>query len=52
LKEGIEQGIEQGIEHVALKAIQKGTADSVIMELTGLSQQQIDILKKKGHSRG
>jgi predicted transposase/invertase (TIGR01784 family) len=46
-EEGIEQGIEQGIKQVAINGIKQGKGDELIMELTGLSSEQIEYLKEK-----
>ncbi len=45
IAKGIEQGIEQGIEKVAKNALKIGKSISEIMELTGLTKQQIEKLK-------
>jgi hypothetical protein len=45
-EKGIEKGIEQGLQKVALNALRQGQSDAVIRELTGLSQAQLDALKK------
>ena len=42
--EGIAKGIEQGIEKVAKNALKIGKSISEIMELTGLTKQQIEKL--------
>ena len=47
LKEGEEKGIEKGIEKVATNAIQKGKSDELIVELTGLTKEQIGILRNE-----
>lgn len=46
-EEGIEQGIEKGIEKVALNGIRQGKSDELILEMTGLTQQQLNYLKEK-----
>lgn len=43
--EGVMEGIEKGIEKVAKNALKMGKTISEIIELTGLSKQQIDKLK-------
>jgi predicted transposase/invertase (TIGR01784 family) len=43
--EGVIEGIEKGIEKVAKNALKMGKTISEIIELTGLSKQQIDKLK-------
>jgi len=47
LEQGIEHGIEQGIEQVAINGIIKGKSDQLIIELTGLTPEQLAFLKKK-----
>lgn len=46
-EEGIEQGIEKGIEKVAMNGIRQGKSDELILEMTGLTQQQLNYLKEK-----
>ncbi|SHH39388.1 conserved hypothetical protein (putative transposase or invertase), partial [Thermosyntropha lipolytica DSM 11003] len=45
--EGMEKGIEKGIEKAALNALQKGLDIQIIAEITGLSVERIEELKKK-----
>jgi predicted transposase/invertase (TIGR01784 family) len=47
IEQGIERGIEQGIEQVALKMLKRGIAVEIISDTTGLTEQQIEMLKKK-----
>ncbi|SHH26699.1 conserved hypothetical protein (putative transposase or invertase), partial [Thermosyntropha lipolytica DSM 11003] len=47
IAKGIEQGIEKGIEKAALNALQKGLDIETIAEITGLSVEKIEELKKK-----
>ncbi|EHJ02109.1 putative transposase [Clostridium sp. DL-VIII] len=55
LKQGIERGIEQGIEQgiekkakdTAIKAIEIGMNNEIIMELTGLSEKEINDIRKE-----
>ena len=51
MKQGIEQGIEKGIEkkarEIAVKAIKMGMDNSVVVELTGLREDEIDIIRKE-----
>ncbi len=55
LNEGIEKGIEIGIEQgeyqekrkTAINGIQKGYANNVISDLTGLSETEIEELRKQ-----
>jgi len=42
-----EEGIEKGIEKVAINGIKQGKSDDIIMEITGLNQEQLDFLKDK-----
>ena len=47
IKQGIEQGVEQGITTSARRMLSSGRySDSEISEITGLSMEQIQILKK------
>ena len=47
IERGIEQGIEQGITTSARRMLSSGRySDSEISEITGLSMEQIQILKK------
>ena len=45
IAKGIEQGIEKGIEQVAKNALKIGKSIPEIMDLTGLTKQQIEKLK-------
>ena len=45
MEKGIIEGIEKGIEKVAANALKMGKSITEIMELTGLSQEQIEKLK-------
>lgn len=51
IEKGIEQGIEKGIEkkarEIAVKAIKMGMDNSVVVELTGLREDEIDIIRKE-----
>ncbi|SHH06646.1 conserved hypothetical protein (putative transposase or invertase), partial [Thermosyntropha lipolytica DSM 11003] len=47
IAKGIEQGIEKGKEEAALNALQKGLDIETIAEITGLSVERIEELKKK-----
>jgi len=47
-EEGILEGIERGIEKVAENMLKKEISFKVIAETTGLTEQQIEILKRKG----
>ena len=44
IAKGIEQGIEKGIEKVAKNALKIGKSIPEIMDLTGLTKQQIEKL--------
>lgn len=46
-EEGLIEGIGKGIEKVALNMLKKGLLIEVISETTGLTEQQIERLKKK-----
>ena len=45
--EGIEKGIEKGIEQVALNMLKRGIPVEIISDTTGLTEQEIEMLKKK-----
>ena len=45
--EGVEEGMEKGIERVALNGIQRGLDNELLIELTGLSEVQIEHLREK-----
>ncbi|SHH31814.1 conserved hypothetical protein (putative transposase or invertase), partial [Thermosyntropha lipolytica DSM 11003] len=47
IAKGIEKGIEKGKEEAALNALQKGLDIETIAEITGLSVERIEELKKK-----
>ena len=47
LEKGMEKGFEKGMEKVAIVSIQKGYPNDVIVELTGLSIEQIELLRKE-----
>lgn len=44
-EEGMQEGIEKGIEKVAANALKMGKSMAEIMELTGLTKEQIEKLK-------
>jgi len=46
-EEGLLEGIEKGIEKVARNMMHKGISIEIIAETTGLTEQQIEKLKKK-----
>ncbi|MDR9441397.1 MAG: Rpn family recombination-promoting nuclease/putative transposase [Schleiferiaceae bacterium] len=46
IETALQEGEEKGIQKVALNALRQGQSDAVIRELTGLSQAQLDALKK------
>jgi predicted transposase/invertase (TIGR01784 family) len=43
-EEGIEKGIEEGIEKVAINALNKGMSINEIIDITGLTEEQIERL--------
>lgn len=45
-KKGIEKGIEKKAKEIAVKAIKMGMDNSVISELTGLKEDEINIIRK------
>lgn len=47
-EEGINEGMEKGMEKVALNAIKMGKSIKEIIDLTGLTRQQIENIKKNG----
>ena len=47
IEQGIEQGIKKGIKKVAENMLKKGIPIETIAETTGLTGQQIEMLKKK-----
>ncbi len=47
MEKGIQKGVEKAKEEVIQKAIQKGLDDETIAELTGFSQKEIAIIRKK-----
>ncbi|WP_252215053.1 hypothetical protein [Clostridium sp. VAP41] len=46
-KRGIEKGIEKKVKETAIKAIKLGMSDEIIAELTGLTQQQINDIRRE-----
>jgi hypothetical protein len=47
IEQGIERGIEQGIERVAINALKQGKPVELIMELTGLTAEQLETLQSR-----
>ena len=47
IEQGIEKGIEKGVEKVAINALKMGLSINEIINLTGLSLEQIEQLKNK-----
>ena len=47
IETALKEGEEKGIERVAINAIQKGKSDELIIELTGLTKEQIKVLRNK-----
>lgn len=45
-KKGIEEGLEQGIEQTAKKMLEKNMSIKDIVDITGLSEKEITLLKK------
>ena len=46
-KKGIEKGIEKKAREIAIKAIKMGMDNSVVSELTGLKEDEINIIRKE-----
>ncbi len=46
-EEGIEEGIGKGIEKVATGLIEKQVSDEIILSTTGLTNEQLQLLKKR-----
>ena len=44
-EEGLEDGIGQGIEQVAIRGFKQGKSIKIIMEMTGLTEEQIEAIK-------
>ncbi len=47
LEKGMQKGIEQGLEQVAYNMLAKGADVSSVMEITELSQQQVELIKQR-----
>ncbi|MBQ3640906.1 transposase, partial [bacterium] len=47
LKQGIQQGLKQGIQQAALMMIKNNLPDEQIAKYTGLSEKEIEELRKK-----
>lgn len=47
IEQGLERGIEQGIRKVVMKMIAKGKSNQEIMEVTDLTEQEIEELRTK-----
>jgi len=47
IQKGIKQGVQQGIKQVALKLLKKGVETTIIVESTGLSEQEITQIANK-----
>ncbi len=47
IETALKEGEEKGIEKVAVNAIQKGKSDELIIELTGLTKEQIEVLRNE-----
>lgn len=46
-EEGYKKGIKKGLERVAINCLKQGKTDEFILEITGLTQQQLEFLKEK-----
>ena len=50
-KKGIEKGIERGIEknakETAIRAIEMGMDDEIIIKLTGLTNEEINLIRRE-----
>ena len=44
-EEGLQEGIQEGIQKMAIKMLQKGMDIQTIMEITGLTEEEIKRLK-------
>ena len=49
-REGRQEGVEEGLETVALRMLDQGRPVEEISEITGLSKEQIDGLRKEPRS--
>lgn len=47
IETAIKEGVEKGIEMVALNGIKQGKSDKLIIEMTGLTEEQLNSIKKK-----
>ena len=47
LEKGIEQGLERGVEKVATNMLKKGMRSEEVIELTNLSQEQVETILHK-----
>ena len=47
MEKGREEGMEKGIEQVAINGIKQGKSDEIIIEMTGLSIDHLNHLKRK-----
>ncbi|MGB3849578.1 MAG: Rpn family recombination-promoting nuclease/putative transposase [Tunicatimonas sp.] len=47
IETALKEGEEKGIERVALNAIRKGKRDELIIELTGLTKEQVKLLRNE-----
>ena len=47
LEQGLEKGLEQGIKKTAQRMIKKGMDIEMIIEITGLTREQIEQLMKE-----
>lgn len=47
IEKGIEKGIEKKAREIAIKAINMGMDNSIVVELTGLKEDEINIIRKE-----
>ncbi|OYT11845.1 MAG: hypothetical protein B6I19_10745 [Bacteroidetes bacterium 4572_114] len=52
MKKGMEKGLEKGLEKVALKLIENGYDNQIIIEITNLSVEKIEQLRKYKTGKG
>ncbi len=45
--EGLEKGIEKGIEKIVIRCLKKGKTIAEIMDITGLTREQIEHIQRK-----
>lgn len=47
IKEGMKEGMKEGIKRTARNMLEKGFDEETIMEVTGLSKEELLLLKKQ-----